>query len=164
MAPHITEGFFIGLVLVTATLTVGSILNGVIRSRRERRIAELRAEVQGKLLDRFATSSEALEFLRSEVGAEFASATTFERSNPLSRMLGSLQIGIVSIFVGLGLFFVQSGAKPEVQEPFFVLSMLAMSLGFGFVASSLLGIYLSRRLEENVKGVPAALRRAESDS
>lgn len=147
MQPHISEGFVIGLVMVTVTLTIGSILTALIRGRRERRVAELRAEVQSKLLDKFSSSSEALDFLRSDAGAQFTSATTFERPQAHARMLSSLQIGVVATFVGMGFFLVQENAtNPEIQEPFSIFGIITVCLGLGFIASSLLGLYLSRKL------------------
>lgn len=147
MEPHISEGFFIGTVFVTLILTFGSVVGSIIRSRRDQRLAELRTQMQSKLLERFDNSSDALEFLRSEAGLQFAQSNSLERSNAFAKMLGSLQLGIVAFFVGLALFAVRANmSEIEMRDMMSFLGAIATALGLGFVLSSVIGILVTRRL------------------
>jgi hypothetical protein len=65
---------------------------------------------------------------------------------PISRILWSMQTGIVVGLAGLGLWVAKNNVIFEVSQPLIVLGILAMAVGLGFVLSSLVSYALSRQL------------------
>jgi len=65
---------------------------------------------------------------------------------PLSRILWSVQVGVVLAAGGFGLLFVSNRVIEEVAQPLFVIGVLALTVGAGFVVSAGASFLLSRRL------------------
>ncbi len=65
---------------------------------------------------------------------------------PVSRILWSVQAGVVLAVAGLGLLFVSGRVIPEVAEALWVFGVLALALGLGFVFSAFVAYFISRRM------------------
>jgi hypothetical protein len=65
---------------------------------------------------------------------------------PVGRILWSLQAGLVLAALGSGFWLVQQNVSPEAAEGFFIIGVLAVSLGVGFTASAVLAYVISTRL------------------
>jgi hypothetical protein len=65
---------------------------------------------------------------------------------PVSRILWSVQAGVVLAVVGVGVWFVRSNVMPELYGPLNLVAVLAMSLGVGFALSAGFAYLLSQRL------------------
>ena len=114
----------------------------VARSRQRR--FEVHAEVQSKLIDRFGSATELIEFLQSPAGKEFVSgvqsapmvlarervASGFSRSIILS-MLGAA-------FLALTFFY---------NDGFAVPAAILFSLGLGYLVASIVSYRLSARMQ-----------------
>lgn len=126
----------------------------LIDARRWNRVARVQTDVHMKLLDRFANNEELLTYIQSPAGARFLESAPItldapQRSvgAPLSRILWSLQGGIVILAAGLGLWLLGKRVSvPDAAEPMQVLGILAIALGVGFVASAAISFVISRRL------------------
>ena len=75
---------------------------------------------------------------------------------PFNRILWSVQAGIVLAAAGLGLWFAKNGVIEEVAQPLQVVSILAVALGIGFVASAFASYALSQKLGLVQSHVPHA--------
>jgi uncharacterized membrane protein len=64
----------------------------------------------------------------------------------LSRILWSVQVGVVLGAGALGLLFVSNRVIDEVAQPLFAIGVLALAIGAGFVVSAGASFLLSRRL------------------
>jgi hypothetical protein len=67
-------------------------------------------------------------------------------SAPVSRIIWSLQAGLVLAALGSGFWFVQQRTSTEAAEGFFIIGVIAFSLGVGFTASAVLAYAVSVRL------------------
>ena len=67
-------------------------------------------------------------------------------SAPLNRILWSVQAGVVLTASGIGLWFAKQSVIEEAAQPLYVIAILAIALGVGFVVSALLSYGLSRQL------------------
>jgi hypothetical protein len=65
---------------------------------------------------------------------------------PISRIIWSMQAGLVLAALGSGFWFVQQNVSPEAAEGFFIIGVLALSLGVGFTASAVMAYVVSTRL------------------
>ena len=133
-----------GEVIALAGIIFGNILFGVIVlawwSMRKRRL-ELQAEVQTKLIERFGSTPELIEFLKSESGREFV--TGVQKGAIVvtqERVLAGIRRAIILTFLGLG--FV---AMWVVFDEFFAVpAILFLSLGLGFLVATVVSAKLSR--------------------
>jgi hypothetical protein len=112
---------------------------------RRVRAARLQADVQGKLLDKFGSSRELLEYLHTTQGQRFLDFVVTERANPYSRILASAQAGVIMTLLGAALLTLQRMATvQEAAEALLVFGTLVLTLGIGFLASGALSFILSR--------------------
>ena len=148
-------GEFIPVVAIVFIIT--SALAGIIRTlidqRRWQRAAKMHMEVQNKLLDRFAGSSELLAYLETPTGRTLtdlqlpglASAAARPTDAPVSRIFWPLQTGIVVTAAGIGLSFM-GRRMGFVSEPIAGIGALVVAIGLGFVVSAAASFLLSHRL------------------
>ena len=138
-------------------LTVAGAFAWIIRTavdyRRWGRIARVQAEAHTKLLDRFTGNEELLAYVQSPAGARFLQSSPISLDggprtvgSPLSRILWSVQAGAVLAAAGLGLVYVSSRIDPTRADSIYLLAILILSLGVGFVVSAGLSFALSKRL------------------
>jgi hypothetical protein len=64
----------------------------------------------------------------------------------VGRIIWSLQAGLVLAALGIGFRLVQQNVSAEAAEGFFIIGVLALSLGIGFAASAVLAYFVSTRL------------------
>jgi hypothetical protein len=129
------------------------VIRSIIDHRRWLRLSRVQAEVHTKLLDRLTTNEDLLTYIQSPAGRRFLESApiTLESeprttSAPVSRIIWSLQAGLVLAALGSGFWFVQQRTSTEAAEGFFIIGVIAFSLGVGFTASAVLAYLVSVRL------------------
>jgi len=139
------EFLFPMVVMTTGWLVIGWIVRSVATSRTVRETARLRSELHGKLLERFGSGAELRQYLESDAGRRFLDSATLERGSPYARIIASVQAGILVICGSLGLFAVSGFVRADAANAVQVFATLALVLGVGFLVSSGVSYYLSRR-------------------
>ena len=145
------------LSVLVVTLTILGAFGWFIRTavdyRRWGRLAKVQAEAHTKLLDRFTGNEELLAYVKSPAGTRFLESSpitldggTRPMGSPVSRIMWSMNAGIVLTTAGLGMNYLSRNIEPERADPVFALGVLLLSLGIGFVASAALSYVLSKRL------------------
>jgi hypothetical protein len=152
---------FIGLEfllgVVTAILTLAWLTRAAIDHRRWLRATKIQTDAHTKIVDRLSSNEDLLAYMQSPTGQRFLSASLGVPSAadvapapsvgaPFNRILWSVQAGIVVAAAGLGLWIAKNGVIEEAAQPMLVVSILAMALGIGFVASAFASYALSRQL------------------
>ena len=130
------------------------VVRSIIDHRRWLRLSRTQAEVHTKLLDRLTTNEDLLAYIQSPAGRRFLESAPITLDQeprmanaPISRIIWSLQAGLVLAALGIGFWFVQMrNVSPDAAEGFFIIGVLAFSLGVGFTASAVLAYVLSTRL------------------
>jgi hypothetical protein len=129
------------------------LVRSIIDHRRWLRLSRVQAEVHTKLLDRLTTNEDLLTYIQSPAGRRFLESAPIPldqeprvASAPVSRIIWSLQAGLVLAALGSGFWFVQQNVSPEAAEGFFIIGVLAVSLGVGFTASAVMAYVVSARL------------------
>jgi hypothetical protein len=126
-------------------LVMGWIIKVISNNRKASRMATMQADLQSKLLDKFGSTPELLEYLQSDAGTGFAELAPAEaRPNPYAKILGSVQTGIVLLMAGLACMFLRSQIG-EGFEAFTVLGALGSALGVGFLLSAAIAYLLSKK-------------------
>jgi hypothetical protein len=151
------EGVLGGLAGFTVFLVVLSALIWIIRTvldqRRWNRLSKIQADVHTKLMDRFASNEELLTYVQTPSGRRFLESGPVPLQEgpavvgaPFSRILWSLQAGIVLLVTGLGLLYVSGRTFEETRELFFIIGCLTIALGTGFIASAVASYAISVKL------------------
>lgn len=123
---------------VFAIIIVGIVASAQTRQRR----AELQAQVQSKLIDRFNSAPELIDFLKSPTGQEFVSGVRSQQTAVVTRRtLGSIRAAVFLAVLGGG-FLVLWGAASE--EGFMYPGIILLALGAGFFASTMVSVKLAR--------------------
>jgi hypothetical protein len=145
----------IGLVLLGSTVTGVFVwlVRTAIDHRRWLRLSRIQTEVHTKLLDRLGTNDELMAYIQSPAGRRFLESApiTVEQEPrvtnvPLTRILWSMQAGVVLSALGIGFWVVQTRSIPEISEGFWVIGVLIAALGVGFLASAIVAYVISSRL------------------
>lgn len=141
-----------------AFLFVAIVLTWLIRTlieqRRWTRLARTQAEVHNKLMDRFASNEDLLNYIQTPVGRRFLESAPIPLeqpanrpvSAPIGRILWSVQAGLVTLAGGIGLLVISNNISKDAAEPVTALGTLAIAVGIGLVVSAAASFILSRRL------------------
>jgi hypothetical protein len=147
------QGFAILVVFSTVTFALLWVIRTLFEHRRWNRTSRVQTEVHTKLLDRFSSNEELMAYMQTPPGRRFLESAPLPvegpapaMAAPLSRILWSLQAGVVLAIAALGVLFVSLNVIDEISDPLFALGALVLSLGIGFIASAGASFLLSRRL------------------
>jgi hypothetical protein len=135
-------------------LAIGWVIKYIVDHRRWLRTSRTQSEVHAKLLERMTSNEDLKTYMESEAGQRFlqASPLALESANqqsmgaPFSRILWSVQVGVVMIALGIGFMFVKRGLDPEVQQMIGAWGTLAIALGVGFAISAAASYVISSKL------------------
>ena len=134
---------------IVALVTIPSmfvLIAWIIFSSVRRMIAGKRiAELQAKLLDRFATGQELLAYLQTEEGKRFVETASVEHNNPMARILGAIQAGVILTLIGIALLFLR-GRIAGGEDAFLGFGAVVLALGVGFLISSAVSYALSKSM------------------
>jgi hypothetical protein len=131
------------LIPIAAFVMTGYMVKVFVDAFRRSRQMKLAAEFHTKLLDRIGSAEEFGRLLQTEGGQRFIESITIERQDPLGRVTGSLQTGIVMTAFSLGLMYL-AGRVSQGNEGFSILGVLFLTLGVGFIVSAVSAYVLAR--------------------
>jgi hypothetical protein len=151
------DAFIEPVSILFMTILFASALSWLVRTlieqRRWNRLSRTQSEVHNKILDRFGTTSELLEYIKTPAGTKFLESAPIplraeeaSPSAPVARMLWSVQIGVIVAAAAIGLLIVSARYSDESGRALFAMGMIALCIGGGFVASAAVSGILSRRL------------------
>ena len=153
MYRNMMESLSVFVIFVVVAGLIAWFVRTFIDYRRWLRVSKIQTEVHNKLMERFSGTGDLLAYVQSPAGRRFLESAPIpldpgSRSlgAPLSRILWSVQAGVVFTIIGLGFEVVSRRVIEDVGQPMSVLAVLAMALGLGFLASSAVSYVLSRRL------------------
>lgn len=151
------EGMTVFAVIAVIVSGIIWLVKTVIDQRRWTRQSKVQTDVHTKLFDRLSSNEDLLAYIQTPAGRRFLEAAPLPLSAPrsaqpvgapISRILWSVQIGIVVVAGALGVLFVSGRERiiEEVAQPLFAIASIGISLGIGFVVSSAVAYVLSRNM------------------
>ncbi|HEX6094742.1 MAG TPA: hypothetical protein VF432_00355 [Thermoanaerobaculia bacterium] len=153
LAENVIESLTIFAVFVFIAFALSWLVRTLIEQTRWNRLSRTQSEVHNKILDRFSTSNELLDYIRTPAGTKFLEsapiplhAESAPQNAPLSRVMWSIQIGVVIAAASIGVLLVSGRFEKESAQELFALGMIGASIGAGFIASAAVSLFLSRRL------------------
>jgi hypothetical protein len=128
-------------------------IRAFLENRRWGRIFKLQSEVHNRLIDKFSSNQELALYMGTEAGKRFLEAAPipvgFEPEqrvpNAVARVLTPLQIGVVLVLLGAGLFLLRN-VSSEMHIPMLVWGTIAIMPGLGFIISAAITWFLAGRL------------------
>lgn len=160
-AAHAVENMFDVLMVVTGLATfmglIGWSLKTLVEHRRWLRQSTIQTQAHTKVLDRLSSNEELLAYIQTPAGSRFLESAPIPMEGPRSigapigRILFSAQAGTVVGFLGLGILYVSErvAANSNLSDaaPFlFMVGIVALAVGVGFLVSSGIAYVLSRHL------------------
>ncbi len=88
---------------IAFTFAAAWVITVVVKAFKEKSILRIRAELYNRLLDKFSSGSEFAEYLESETGRRFVEEITVQTAAPTSKILGSIQKGVIMTLIGFGM-------------------------------------------------------------
>jgi hypothetical protein len=154
---NLLEGVLAGMAGLTIFAMVVGLIVWVIRSvisyRSWKTVVKIQTEAHTKIFDRLTSNEELLGYIQSPAGQRFLTSTSTAvdlspRSvgAPVGRILWSVQVGVVIAIAGIGVYTAANMLIEEIRPVLHVISILAISVGVGFVVSALVAYLLSHRL------------------
>jgi hypothetical protein len=107
---------------------------------------ELRAEVQTKLIDRFGSSQELIDFLQSPTGREFVEGVQNERFLVHNRAMAGIRKAIILSFLGVGLISIWGLTEAEWVSWF---GIIFLALGIGYLVAAFVSMRLGRESNDS---------------
>jgi hypothetical protein len=150
--PDIVEPLVTLFGFVLLTFALGWIVRTIIEQKRWNRLTRTQTEVHNKILDRFGTTSELLEYVKSPAGTKFLESAPIPlraepaptQNVPATRVIWSVQLGVITGALGVGLLLVS--LRYAESDDLFALGAIAVCIGLGFIGSAAVTLLLSRRL------------------
>ncbi len=150
---NLVGNFIAFLVFIVVTGVLIWLIRLFVDHRRWNRLSKIQTDVHTKLLDRFSSNEDLLAYIQTPAGRRFlesAPIALHDESRPLgapfARILWSVQAGIVLAIAGVGILFVSSKFVDEPSQFFFVVGVVTLALGAGFIVSAVAAYALSQRL------------------
>lgn len=143
MLGSVVDGLGVLLIFGTIMFVVTWLVRSLLDYRRWTRQAKVQAETHAKLLDRLTANNELIAYVESPAGSQFLQSAPIalepgarRLGAPVSRILWSVQAGVVLLLVGWALQYLSGRLEQDVQQPFFALGVLGLALGVGFLLSA----------------------------
>ena len=136
------------VIIASMILSFGTFLAVVIiLARGQQRRQELQAEVQTKLIEKFGTAPELVDFLHSQAGREFVTGVqTTSRIVAGDKVISGIRRSIVLAFAGMA-FLALWGVTGVIGIAF--PGFILLALGLGYFVASMVSMKLSQQF-----GVP----------
>ena len=137
------------IIVPAAFFMTGFIVYTIAETFRRRSQARMVTEFHTRLLDRIGSAKEFGEFFASDAGKRFMdSLSTTETGSPQMRILRSVQLGLVLLALGIGLFVLadQRTFSLEAADGLVVTATVTTAIGAGLVLSTLMTYLLSWRM------------------
>jgi hypothetical protein len=147
-----------GATIFGAFLLAATVFTWLIRTfidyRRWLRLTRIQTDAHTKLLDRLTSNEDLMTYIQSPSGRRFLESAPISLdgggsrpvSAPVSRILMSLQAGVVLASGGAGFIYASGRVMEDIAPGLFTIGVLGIAFGAGFFASAILAYGLSERL------------------
>jgi hypothetical protein len=136
--------FAVAIIIPLAAFAMLSyIVQVLVEWRRQTLRVKLLTEFQTKLLERMGSGQDFAAFFQSGGGERFLETISLDRANPYDRVIRSLQTGIVSVCLGIGLTVLGRVVAFD-GTGFTITGVIMLSLGAGFLLSAAAAYAISK--------------------
>jgi hypothetical protein len=134
------------LMFMALFATIGWVMYLVADTNKRQRRIKAQAELHGRLLDKFSSAREVVEFLQTPGGTQFVDSFSSDREEPSNGILRSTHRGIILVIVAAGVLFLNWYYRYPGDNPLLVIGVVLLCLGVGFLLSAAVSHRLSQAL------------------
>ena len=137
------------IIVPAAFFLVGFIVYVIVEGFRRRSQVKMVTEFHSRLLDRIGSAKEFGDFFASDAGRRFMdSLSNTETGSPQIRILKSVQLGLVLLALGIGLFMLtdQRAFSLEAADGLVVTATVTAAIGAALLVSTIITYLLSWRM------------------
>ena len=133
------------LVPILISLGLFTMIGWIVWVNARRRQAKIQAqtELNNRLLEKFGSAAEFVDFLQTEEGRHFLGSLSMEGLSPAERILRSVRTGVILSVAGLGGLLLSRLSGLD-QRAFIIIGITALALGIGFLVSAAVSYRLSK--------------------
>ena len=117
-----------------------------VDARKRQGRLKAQADLNGRLLDKFASARDIVEFLQTPGGAQLMESFSGDRESPSRGVLRSTHRGIILGVLAMGCLALAWHYRGS-ENPLLVIGVVLLSLGIGFLISAAVARHLSKTLE-----------------
>lgn len=136
----------IGLAIIIC-LTI--VVVNIIKAFKQKANVQTRSELYSRMIDKFGAAPEFIAFLQSEDGRRLIEENITRSASPMSKILLSIQIGVILILLGAGLLTLSNIFDNTLGGDLYIVlavsGTISAMVGAGFVISSVISYKLSKR-------------------
>jgi hypothetical protein len=148
-ADELLSNFVPFAVFVCCLLGLLTVMRALMENRRWNKTFKVHEDVHTKLIEKFSSGQELTAYMESDAGRRLLEWTppAVETRAPLaaSRILWSLQAGLILGLAGLGFLWIRSQV-PDAAEGLLICGTLGLMVGLGFFCSAFLSYGIARHL------------------
>lgn len=151
-AARFLDNLMPAIVMVVLFGALAWIIRTLVENRRWTKVFTQQSEVHAKLIERFATSQELLGYMETDAGRRFLEASPIvieaesrRMPNLVSRVIATLQVGLVLTLLGAGLLMLRNSVG-DAGTAMLVLGVVALMPGIGLILSAGILWMLGKRL------------------
>jgi len=142
-----TEAMSMVIVLMVLAFAFVTSVRSLLDHLRRTKSEKLQSEVYNKMVDKMGSSQDVLAWLQTDAGQNLFKVAPPDRPAPYSRILNSVQFGVVAVVLGIGILAIRTMIGTEGQEPAAVVGTLVLALGLGMLLAGAVSYFLSKKLQ-----------------
>lgn len=142
---HFMQDLIPIIVLPALIFAFAWIISLIIAAFRHRATLRAQAEFHNRILEKFSSADEFTDYLQSEAGRNFFENLGNEPATPMTRILSSVQRGIILTLLGLGFFLTRFViGTADSYSVMIITATISMMVGIGFLISSAVSHQLAK--------------------
>jgi hypothetical protein len=132
----------------TVIICITWVVITIVKSLKQRANVQTKTELYSRMIDKFGAAPEFIAFLQSEEGRAFIEENVTQSASPISKILGSIQIGVISALLGIGLLILGSIFGGSLGGDLYIVlticGTVGLMIGVGLLISSVISYKLSK--------------------
>ena len=142
---HFMQDLLPMIMLPVMTIAFAWIISLIIAAFRHRASLRAQSDFHNRLVDKFSSAEVFTNYLKSEAGRDFFEKLGSEPVTPLTRILGSIQRGVILTLLGFGFFVINNIIGTEDSRSIMlILATTLTTVGIGFLISSAISYRLAK--------------------
>lgn len=145
MLHHFMQDLLPIIAIPTMVICAAWVVSLIIAAFKNRAQLRAQTETYNRIMDKFGSAQEFTVYLQSEAGQKFFENLSSEPATPLSKILGSIRLGTILTFAGIGFLWLGSRYTPQQGgDIMFVVGLISLMVGAGFLVSSAISYWLAK--------------------
>jgi hypothetical protein len=133
---------------ITVVICITWVAVNIVKALKQRANLQTKTELYSRMIDKFGAAPEFIAFLQTEEGRHLIEENITQSAQPMRKILGSIQIGIILILLGTGLLALGnifgSSLGGDLYIVLTVSGTVGLMVGIGLLISVIISYQLSK--------------------